>query len=226
MNSTYSPIRLVIADDHEFFREGFSSLLYKHAKQKIQIIGEARNGLELIDLVHHQKPDVVVTDIKMPEMDGIEAARKITRSYPNLGVIALSTFDESAIIYEALQAGVKGYILKDAPKEEIIEAIEIVNKGLMYYCNTTSRHLVRLIANSKFNCFPTLGHLPFNDLQISLIKLICQQLTTKEIADELHLSVRAIEDQIKKIKEKTDARNTVGIALFAIKNSIITLKDF
>ena len=146
-----SPIRLIIADDHSFFREGVESVLRK--QKQIQLIAQASNGKELVDLVEKHKPDVVVTDIMMPEMDGIKATSIITKMQPALGVIALSMFDEDNLVMEMLEAGARGYLLKNASRPELETAISTVHRRGTYFCNRSSNKLVGLMSRSSFNPF-------------------------------------------------------------------------
>ena len=214
----YSPIRLLLADDHEIFRDGLRSLLKK--QQEIELAGEAENGKDLIDQVSKLKPDVVITDIKMPKMDGIEATRILTEKYPHIGVIALSMFDEENLIVDMLEAGAKGYLLKNAAKYEILDAIKTVFNQGTYYCHHTSSKLAQMIAQSKFNPHKKVKSPHFTDKEIEVIKMVCQGLSSKEIADSLHLSTRTIEGYREKIEEKMKVKNTVGIVVYAIKKEI------
>ena len=116
-------IRVVMADDHEIFRDGFRLMLSRDAD--IHLVGEAANGRQLLELVADLRPHVVITDIKMPIMDGIEATRTIRASFPDVGIIGLSMFDEEDLILEVLEAGALGYLVKNADKEEVIEAIRL-----------------------------------------------------------------------------------------------------
>ena len=111
----YSPIRVIVADDHEIFRDGFRALLKK--QQDIELVAEAEDGKELVELVNKFKPDVIITDVKMPKSDGIEATRILEEKYPGIGIIALSMFDEEGLIVDMLEAGAKG-LLKNAAKHE------------------------------------------------------------------------------------------------------------
>src|SRR5215207_1311812 len=121
------PIRIVLADDHEIFRDGFKVMIKK--QPSVQLVGEAANGEELIALTSQLRPDVIITDIKMPVMDGIEATKRLTADFPEIGIIALSMFDEENLIVEMLEAGAKGYLLKNAHKDEILEAIKTVDRN-------------------------------------------------------------------------------------------------
>lgn len=222
MHKPSFPITIVIADDHELFRDGFRVMLKKYPE--IKLIGEAENGKDLVDLVQKRKPHVVLTDIKMPRMDGIEATRQLMKKNPEANIIALSMFDEDNLIIDMLEAGARGYLLKNSNKEEIMEAIRMVSNGQTFYCKTTSTKLVSMIAKSKFNPYRKTLAPEFSDKEIGIIRLICDQLSNKEIAEKLNLSVRTIEGYREKIQEKMEVKNTAGIVVFAIKKSIYQIK--
>lgn len=220
MNGT---IRLVIADDHEIFRDGLSLMLSK--QPDMQLAGQAGNGRELISIVNELKPDVVLTDVKMPLMDGIEATRFLLSRNPNLRIIALSMFDEENLIVDMLEAGAKGYLLKNADKQEILEAIHSVYEDRPYYCHHTSSRLASLISKSKFNPYKKKEPLSFTDREVEIIRLICQQLTAQEIADKVFLSKRTVEGHRTRILEKMNVKNTAGVVIFALKHRIVTEEE-
>jgi Response regulator containing a CheY-like receiver domain and an HTH DNA-binding domain len=219
MITAYTPIDIIIADDHEFFRDGFSGMIKKIPE--INLLAEACDGEELIRLTREFHPEVIVTDIKMPKIDGIEATKQIKKEFPSIGIIALSMYDEEDQIVEMLEAGAKGYLLKNAHKDEIIAAVKSVNKDEAYYCRDTTDKLAHMIANSDFHPFKKKIKPDFSDREIEIIKLICKQYSNKQIADYLSLSKRTIEGYREKILEKIDAINTVGIVIYALKNKII-----
>jgi two-component system response regulator NreC len=216
-------IRLVIADDHEIFRDGLCLMLSK--QQNIQLAGQAENGKQLVSLVNDILPDVVMTDVKMPIMDGIEATRLLLAQHPDLKIIALSMFDEENLIVDMLEAGAKGYLLKNADKQEILEAIHSVYEEKNYYCHHTSSRLASLISKSKFNPYRKKEPLNFTDREIEIIKLICLQLTAQEIADKVFLSKRTVEGHRTKILEKMNVKNTAGVVIYALKHRIVTEEE-
>jgi DNA-binding NarL/FixJ family response regulator len=217
-----APIKIVLADDHEIFRDGFKVMLRK--QNEVELIGEAANGEELLETVNRLKPDVVITDIKMPKMDGIEAAKKLTENHPRIGIIALSMFDEEGLIVEMLEAGAQGYLLKNAHKHEILDAIKTVNNNQTYYCSGTSGKLARLIGNSHFDPFKGKSKpVEFTERELEVIRMICEEKTNKEIAETLFLSIRTIEGYRDKILEKTHAKNAAGIVVYAVKNKIYSI---
>lgn len=217
--------RIVIADDHEYFREGLKQVLSWYAKDAIEVVADSKNGQQLLDNVACYQPDLILTDIRMPQMDGIEASREICQQFPKTEVIAMSSFEDSSLIYAMLKAGAKGYLLKTSPPSEVVEAISSVRNGQPYYCSVASQSLIRMLASGELRNDANLGPHPFNANEVTIITYICQQLTTKEIADKMNLSVKSIENYSRAIKEKTNAKNLVGIAMFAIKNGIIKSED-
>lgn len=219
MAEKYIPINIILADDHEIFRDGFRVMLNK--TPDIKLIGEASNGEELIQLALELKPDVIITDIKMPVMNGIDATRKLVKEIPDVGVIALSMFDEENLIVDMLEAGAKGYLLKNVHKEEVISAVKSVYMGKPYYCRDTSNKLAQIIAKSNFNPYKqNTVHPVFSENEIEVIKLICQEYSAKQMADKLQVSQRTIENYRSRISEKIDAKNTVGIVVYALKHKI------
>ncbi|HWJ26320.1 MAG TPA: response regulator transcription factor, partial [Flavisolibacter sp.] len=169
------PIKLVLADDHEIFRDGFRSMIRK--QPIVELVGEAADGEELVDICLKLKPDIIITDIKMPKMDGIEATKRLARELPETGIIALSMFDEENLIVDMMEAGARGYLLKNAHKTEILEAITSVFGGQTYYCTETSARLAQMIAKSRFVPAARTKKIEFNDREIAVIRYICQQMS-------------------------------------------------
>jgi DNA-binding NarL/FixJ family response regulator len=211
------PIQLIIADDHEVYRDGLKTLLEK--ARELKVIGEASNGKELVALCEEKLPDVILTDIMMPVMDGIEATAIITSKYPSVRIIALSMFNQDNMILDILNAGATGYLIKNAHKTEIIEAINSAYRNMPYYCKSTSMKLARLIGGSQFGS-RSKDRLFFSDKELAIIRLICEEKTSKEIGDTLHLSSRTVEEYRQRIREKMEVNGTTGIVIYAIKNEL------
>ena len=144
MSKPYLQIKIVIADDHEMVREGLQIMASKI--EDIEIIGEASNGEELVILTRRLMPDVVMVDVKMPRYSGVEATRLIKQEFPHIGVIALSSYDEESLVLDMLNAGAKGYLLKNASKHEITEAVKSVYRDEPYYCKDIQQKLAQMIA--------------------------------------------------------------------------------
>lgn len=218
MNYKYRPIKIAIADDHEIFRDGFKLLLKN--QQELELAGEAENGRELLEVAQREQPDVAIIDIKMPVMDGIEACKQIKKRFPDMKVIALSMFNDDNLIVDMLEAGARGYLLKNTNKHELLQATKTVYEGSTYYCAATSAKLTKMIAESKFNPYRNHPVQKFTNRETDIIKLICQQYTNKEIAEMLGLSIRTVESHREKIQEKTGAKNAIGVVVYAIKHGI------
>jgi DNA-binding NarL/FixJ family response regulator len=212
-------ISLVIADDHEIFRDGLALMLSK--QDNVKLVGQAGDGLELVRLVDETSPDMVLTDIKMPRMDGIAAARQLLQRHPGLNIIALSMFEEEDLIVEMLEAGARGYLLKNADKKEILDAIVTVREGNIFYCKHTTARLASLIVKSKFDQHKKSPGALFTDREREIVRLICRQHTAQEIGEMLFLSKRTVEGYRTRILEKMDVKNTAGVVIFALKHSII-----
>lgn len=212
-------IRLAVADDHEIFLDGLALMLSR--QENIILVGQAADGRELLELVEKEEPDVIMTDIKMPRMDGIAATRELLRRNPDARIIALSMFDEEDQIVEMLEAGAKGYLLKNADKQEILDAIAHVYEDKVYYCKSTSAKLAGMIARSKFNPHKPREVVTFTDREQEIIRLICQQLTAQQIGDRIFLSKRTVEGYRTRILEKMNVRNTAGVVMYALKNHLI-----
>jgi two-component system response regulator NreC len=211
-------IRVIIADDHDVYRDGLQLLLKKDPD--IKVVGEADNGRTLLELVGKLDPDVVITDLRMPVMDGVSAIIEMNSAYPSVRSIALSTFDSEHLIVEALEAGAVGYIIKNAQKGEIIEAIKTVYDGHPYYCKSTSVRLVKMISDSHFNPYKIKENHLFTEKDKEIIKLICEEKSNKEIGEALFMSSRTVEGLRSKILEKMKVKTAAGIAIYAIKNAL------
>ena len=216
----YLPIRIIIADDHEVYRDGLKTLLQKAKEYDLQVIGEAANGKELIALTESLKPDVVLTDIMMPVMDGIEATAYITKNIPAVRVIALSMFNQDNLILDMINSGAKGYLIKNAHKDEILEAVAMVYKNQPYYCRSTSLRLAKLIAGSQLGNAIVKPKITFTQKETAIIKLICEEKTSKEISDLMFLSTRTVDEYRIKIREKMEVKSTAGMVIYAIKNDL------
>jgi DNA-binding NarL/FixJ family response regulator len=214
-------IKVVIADDHEIFRDGFKLLLKD--QKKLKLAGEADNGRELLQVTDVLQPDVVITDIQMPVMDGIEACKVIREKYPAIQVIALSMFNEDNLIVDMLEAGAAGYLLKNTNKQELLEAVETVYEGGNYYSAATSTKLARLIGKSKFTPYNEARE-KLTEREMDIVRLVCKQYTNKEIASALNLSPRTIESHREKIQEKVKAKNVIGVVIYAIKHNIYKIE--
>lgn len=212
-------IKIAIADDHEIFRDGLKLMLGKYPE--IQIACEAQNGAELVEMVNMYSPDVILTDIKMPVMDGIDAVKKIISTNKDAAIICLSMFDEDDLILDMIEAGAKGYLLKNSDKTEIIDAIITVYNGNYFYGKTTSHKMIKMLAKSRIDPYSKKMKPEFSEREIEIIHLICNENSNKEIGGKLYLSSRTVEGHRLRIMEKMDVKNSVGLVVYSIKNGLV-----
>lgn len=214
-------IKVIIADDHEIFRKGLQLMLCK--EPGITVIGGARNGKELIEMIEREKPDVVLTDIVMPEMSGVDAARLISTAYPDIGIIALSMYSQECLVMDMLEAGAIGYLLKNTAMDEILEAIRSVNMLTPYYCRNASDNIARHHAKARQKT--TDNRTEFTQKEKEIISFICEGFTNKEIGKRMFLSKRTVDCYRSKILDKMHVKSTAGIVTYAISNSLYKLEN-
>lgn len=215
-------IRVLIADDHQVYREGLKSII--HRFPGISVASEAGTGEEVVALVQEKQPDIILMDILMPGMNGIEATRIVHRDFPKTAVIAVSRFTDRIHVIDMIHAGAMGYLSKGCTKKELLDAIDAVSQNIPYYSAEVAIILNQLTGHRNFqvNKSDTETSL-FTRNELRIIELICQQHTAKEIADHLCLGVRTIEGYRKRIQEKMGVKNTAGIVIYAIRKKIFLL---
>lgn len=216
------PINLAIADDHKIFRNGLKATLEDCPDFKLVI--EASNGKELIGLLADRKPDVILMDIKMPEMDGMQTTAYVHQHFKDIKVLALSMHNEDKYIVDMMKAGASGYLLKNAEPEEIIDAISTVyNKGFYFNEHLSVTLIKQLVGPGSHNEGGGQYAVELNDREIEVLRLVCQECSNQEIADKIFLSVRTVEGYRARLFEKTGSKNLVGLVIFAIKRGIISV---
>ncbi|MDE3253616.1 MAG: response regulator transcription factor [Bacteroidota bacterium] len=209
-------IRVLIADDHLLYRSGLRSLLSQ--LKNIYLLGEAINGQELVRKSAELHPDIILTDIGMPVMDGIQATREICRRKLCDRIIVLTAFGKEEPILQMLEAGALGYILKSADTEEISEAIETVYRHKPYFCKEITGRLTEIV--SKNYQLPPNPDLNFTDREKEIMKLICREYTSKEIAYTMQLSKRTVEGHRTRIMDKIGAKSIAGIITYAMESGV------
>ena len=208
-------IRIIIADDHQLFRNGLKILL--NAFPEFEVVAEASNGEEFLRLIRNTVADLVLMDINMPEMDGIEATRKGLKMCPELDIIALSMYGEEEYYYKMVDAGAKGFLLKDSDISEVKEAILTVRKGGSYFSQELLYHVIQKIKHRENE--NKSANLSRREKEI-LLK-ICEGLSNQEIAESLFISKRTVDKHRANLLGKTNSKNTASLILFAIRNKLI-----
>ncbi|MBG0860813.1 MAG: response regulator transcription factor [Bacteroidales bacterium] len=210
-------IRIIIADDHQLFRNGLKILL--NAFPDFEVTGEASNGEEFLKLIKSTGADIALMDINMPVMDGIEATRRSTKANPDLSIVALSMYGEEEYYYKMVDAGAKGFLLKDSDISEVREAILTVKKGGSFFSQELLYHVIQKIKHREQESKS--ANLSKREKEI-LFK-ICEGMSNQEIADTLFISKRTVDKHRANLLGKTNSKNTASLILFAIRNKLIEI---
>lgn len=212
-----SDVKVLIVDDHRLVREGLRT--YLELIDGIRIIGEAKNGIEAIDLVQKHEPDIVLMDLVMPDMDGIEATRKIQELHLNTKVIVLTSFTDDENVFPAIQAGASGYLLKDISPSDLSQAIRAVNEGEKQLHPEITKKLMDQFVN------PNIEHkFDLEDLtprETDVLRLIAQGMSNKEIANALTISEKTVKTHVSSILNKLDLVDRTQAAIFALKKRLV-----
>lgn len=211
-------ISLVIADNHLVFREGVKDMLTRYPEFLLK--GEASNGKELLMKVKQYAPDIIITEVKMPLMDGVETTRKLCRTYPGARIIALSSFSEDYLIIDMLEAGAQGFLLKGIQEQELVTAIRTVYEHKPYFSQDITEKLTRIIAG-RYHNKKGLQHVALTEMEKQIIVMICRELTSKEIADRLEVGKRTIESYRMRIMDKLGAKSVATIITYALRVGLI-----
>jgi two-component system invasion response regulator UvrY len=208
-------IKVVLVDDHILLRNGLRGLI--DSFNNCTVLFEANNGRDFINkLKAEQIPDIVLMDINMPEMDGYETTLWVKNNHPEIKVLALSMYDNENAIIRMLRAGVKGYILKDCDPSELEYAINSIMTSGFYYTENVTGKLVSIVSKKDSDD-------ELNEREITFLKLVCSELTYKEIADKMFKGVRTIDGYRDALFEKLNVKTRIGLVLYAIKNGIVSL---
>ena len=210
-------IRIIITDDHQLFRNGLKILL--NAFPDFEVVGEALNGHEFIEIIKNTNAEIALMDINMPEMDGIEATRRGLKINPKINVIALSMYGEEEYYYKMIDAGAKGFLLKGSNINEVREAILTVIKGGSYFSQELLYNVIQKIKHRENEI--KMANLSKREKEI-LIK-ICEGLSNQEIADTLFISKRTVDKHRANLLSKTNSKNTASLILYAIRNKLIEI---
>ena len=213
------PIRVLIVDDHEIVREGLQTLLAE--EPDFEVVGTTGNGAAAVELAEANKPDVIVMDLVMPELDGIEATRRIVSKDPAARVLVLTTFADDRRVREAIQAGATGYLLKDILKADLLRALRDAAVGRPSLHPEVQQHLMREVAgkaaSSQVQAPP---HLSLTEREISILRLIAEGRSNKEIASTLYLTEGTIKGYVSTIFDKLGVEDRTQAALYAVKHGL------
>jgi len=205
-------VRILIADDHQLFIDGIKSILANELE--ITIVGEANNGLEVLQLIENGlEPDIVLTDIRMPVLDGVTLTRAMSKNYPDIKVLALSMYDQSVDVVEMLDAGAKGYVTKNVKKKELVLAIHTLMKSKFYFSENLPKDVQRWFDNDQNR-----EDNPLTRREKEILQLVVNGRTSLQMAKQLKLSKYTIDTHRKNIHKKLGIKSNTGLVRYALKN--------
>ncbi len=208
-------IKVLLVDDHKIIRDGILALL--KSEKNIEVIKEASNGQEALGYALEYDLDLIIMDINMPEMNGIEATEAIKKAKPKCSILALSMHDEASYIEKMIKAGASGYILKNANRNELIEAINSIKTKGSYFSQAVSNKMMQRIIKEDE---PAYGNISTREVEV--LEMIAQGMTNKQIADDLLLSVRTVDSHRRNLLKKLDAKNSVDMVHRAYKTGVLS----
>ena len=213
MTSTLPKKKLILVDDHKLFRNGLKFIL--NDINNIEIVGEASNGKEFLELIGFITPDLVLMDISMPEMNGVDASKKALEKIPNLNILILTMFSDEQYYNTFIEIGVKGFILKECDNNELKTAVITILNGGTYF---SQELLLKLIRNRNID-----QSIQLTKREHEVLTLICKGHSNTQISDELHISQRTVERHRANLLLKTESNNSISLVIFAIKSGIVKI---
>lgn len=218
-------IRILIADDHRVVREGLVAIL--KSRSDMDVVGEAINGFEVIEKTKALKPDVILMDISMPQMNGVEATRAVRKISPEIGIVVLTMHDDDATIFELVRTGVHGYLLKDADSSEIVKAIQSIYKGESIIHPSIARKILGEFSQLEPEQVKKAPRKMYNlsGREVDVLRRVAKGKTNKEIASELHLSEKTIKNHVRNIFHKMGVYDRTEAAMKGVQEGIIDLEQ-
>lgn len=223
MSQAYdNTIKVMIVDDHILYRTGVRTTL--SIKNDIKVIGEADNGQHLLNMIKGgMMPDVILLDIQMPVMDGVAALKELKKLYPEIKVVMLTLLDNHTVVTKLMELGANGFLVKTSDADIIYEAIKTCFRQEYYFNALTNKAMLLNLRQNSVRTVHTAGldDAKLNDKEITVLQMMCEEKTTREIAEHLHLSPRTIEAIRDKLKTKTGTKSTAGLIMYAVKNKLL-----
>lgn len=214
------PQRLLIVDDHQMFIDGLKSLLRK--QETFVVVAEALNGQSALDIIEKEKIDIILSDISMPLMTGIELTKIVKSKHPEIKVIVISMHNDSSVVSEIINSEAEGYILKNTGKKELFEALtKVANNGTYYSSDVLSVMMQTLKVDKKST--DEMKHL--SEREIEILKLIVEEFSSEQIAEKLFISKRTVDTHRINILSKTNSKTLVGLIKYAVRNNLISIKE-
>jgi two-component system, NarL family, response regulator LiaR len=216
-------IRIIIADDHAVVREGTRTLLER--EEDMQVVGEADNGEDAIKLIEKLKPDVVILDISMPKLSGIDVTRQIKPRFPTMAILILSSYDNDEYVFALLEAGAAGYLLKDVQSREIVEAVRSVFSGESVLHPSIARKVIRRAIASSTKSVEGKPEIELSEREKEVLKLAAKGLSNQDIADTLCISIRTVQGHINNLFHKLNAGSRTEAIFQSVKKGLLSFDD-
>ncbi|RME82380.1 MAG: DNA-binding response regulator [Caldilineae bacterium] len=216
-------IRILVADDHVMVRQGLSQIL--DSEPNMKVVGQASDGREAVELAAILQPDIVVMDINMPLLDGVQATRQITATRPATGVIILTMYRQDQYVFEAIKAGARAYLLKDADSEELVRAIRAVAAGEALLDPAIAVRMIDEFRRMQSGPVGADGVTPLSERELEILRLVAQGLENEQIAERLGLSEKTIRNRLTVVFEKLHVSNRTQAALYALRKGLASLDD-
>jgi len=215
-------INVHIADDHQILIDGVKAVL--NIEPNIDVVGFSLNGIQVLDWFKENSADVLILDINMPELDGIEVLKRLKKIKNKPEIIVLSSYDDIKLVKEVLQMGAKGFVPKKSAGEHIVNAVYKVAEGNQYFTDDVKEKMMQTLLSGQVKNEGSQDGVFISSLtkrEIQVLKLVAQQYSTREIAEELHISESTVETHRKNLMKKVKVKNSVGLAIFALKNEVV-----
>jgi NarL family two-component system response regulator LiaR len=210
-------MKILLCDDQAVIRDGLEMLL--NLEKDFQVVGAAQDGSEAVELAGQKSPDLILMDLKMPVMNGIEATREIRTKFPNIKILVLTTYDEDEWVFDAIRAGASGYLLKDTPRQKIIEAIRGTMDGKTFVDPAVAGKLFNQVANKQTQPTSVLAD-KLTERELDVLRLIAKGTNNSEIANQLHLSEGTVRNHVSAILEKLGVSDRTQAAVIAIQHGL------
>ena len=215
-------IRVLIADDHKLFRQGLIGLM-RTREDVVEVIGEAATGIEAIQFAEQLHPDVILMDIYMPQMDGLQAAKEIRQRFPEIAIVMLTSSERDGHLYEAVQIGVSGYLLKSLDADDLFSLLSGVVKGEIAMTRAMAGRLLKAVANRAVD--NEKGEQALTERELFVLRLVANGASNPEIAESLSISINTVKSHLKNILEKLQLQNRTQAATYALKHGLVSPGD-
>jgi len=214
-------IKIIIADDHTIFRQGLRMLLAQ--EDDMEVVGEAADGIEALELAKKHNPDIILLDIAMPNMDGVQVAGKIKKSLPQIKIIVLTSYSDDQFLYEFLKLGVSGFVLKDLASQELIYSIRKSHEGMVFFDPSVSKKVMEKFTQVSGGKSDFVNYGKLSDREKEVLRLVAEGCATKEVAEKLYISPKTVENHRANIMKKLNIRDRTGLTKYALRLGLIDL---